>query len=128
MADGIGVEPEGAKGMTLSLDQGSPLEKVDVDTIADSLGAPLHAPISFSVCQQVIDRTVLISDDSICEAMAWVADELKLALEPAGAAVIAALHGPLKEECANRKVAAILCGSNIDTVNWSKYVARGRKK
>ncbi|MDP6091333.1 MAG: threonine/serine dehydratase [SAR324 cluster bacterium] len=123
----IGVEPEGAMGMTDSLEKGVALEKVDVDTIADSLGAPLHAPISFSVCQKVIDRTVLVSDNAMCQAMAWAADELKLALEPAGAAVLAALHGPLRKDCANRSVAAILCGSNIDSESWSAYVARGRK-
>ena len=86
----IGVEPEGAMGMTTSLEKGKALEKVEVNTIADSLGAPMHAPISFSVCQQVIDKTVLVSDNEMCQAMAWAADELKLALEPAGAAVLAA--------------------------------------
>ena len=123
----IGVEPEGAQGMTQSLAQGQPLEKVEVNTIADSMGAPLHAPLSFSVCQQVIDQMVCVSDDAICAAMAWAADELKLALEPAGCAVLAALMGPLKQECAGRSVAAILCGSNIDTEGWAALVARGRK-
>ena len=122
----IGVEPEGAMGMTTSLEKGEALEKVEVNTIADSLGAPMHAPISFSVCQQVIDRTVLVSDNEMCQAMAWAADELKLALEPAGAAVLAALNGPLQKDTNNRSVAAILCGSNIDSETWSKYVARGR--
>ena len=58
----------------------------------------MHGPLSFSVCQQVIDRTVLVSDNEMCQAMAWAADELKLALEPAGAAVLAALNGPLQKD------------------------------
>ena len=86
----------------------------------------MHAPISFSVCQQVIDRTVLVSDNEMCQAMAWAADELKLALEPAGAAVLAALNGPLEKNTKIRSVTAILCGSNIDSETWSKYVSRGR--
>ena len=112
--------------MTTSLEKGKALEKVEVNTIADSLGAPMHAPISFSVCQQVIDRTVLVSDNEMCQAMAWAADELKLALEPAGAAVLAALNGPLQKDTNNRSVAAILCGSNIDSETWSKHISRGR--
>ncbi len=123
----IGVEPEGAQGLTQSLELGHPLEKVEVNTIADSMGAPLHAPQSFSVCQQVIDRMVCVSDDAICAAMAWAADEFKLALEPAGCAVLAALRGPLQQDCAGKSVAAILCGSNIDTEDWAALVARGRK-
>ena len=49
----IGVEPEGACGMMKSLEQGSPLPEVLVNTIADSLGAPLHLPYSFSMIQQL---------------------------------------------------------------------------
>ncbi len=123
----IGIEPEGASGMTESLKLGQPLEQVEVHTIADSIGAPLHAPVSFGICRQVIDKMVLVSDDSICAAMAFAADELKLALEPAGCAVLAALAGPLRDECAGQSVAAILCGSNIDTESWSELVSRGRK-
>jgi threonine synthase len=37
---------------------------------------------------------VLVTDDQMCQAMARVYDELKFTLEPAGAAVIAALAGP----------------------------------
>jgi Threonine dehydratase len=122
----IGVEPEGAMGMTTSRDKGKALEKGEVNTIADSLGAPMQAPISFRVGQQVIDRTVRVSDNEMCQARAGAADELKLALEPAGAAVLAALNGPLQKDTNNRSVAAIWGGSNIDSETWSKYVSRGR--
>jgi len=46
----FGVEPEGAQGMSQSLAQGSPLDKVTVNTIADSLGAPLQASRSCGPC------------------------------------------------------------------------------
>jgi threonine dehydratase len=50
----IGVEAIGAAGLTKSLELGQPLETVTVNTIADSIGAPLHCEMSFKVCQQVI--------------------------------------------------------------------------
>ena len=124
----IGVEPAGADGLTQSLAQGRPLERVTVDTIADSMGAPLHCDLSFNVCQKVIDQMVLVNDDEMCDAMALIYDNLKFALEPAGAAVVAALNGPLNGKLKGKKVAAILCGSNIDEQAWATLLARGRQK
>ncbi len=123
----IGVEPTGADGLTQSLSQGKPLENVTVNTIADSMGAPLHCERSFKVCQQVIDQMVLVKDDEMCDAMAFVYDNLKFALEPAGAAVVAAINGPLCGQLIGKKVAAILCGSNIDEQAWATLLARGRQ-
>ena len=62
----IGVEAVGAAGLTKSLELGRPLETVPVNTIADSIGAPLHCEMSFKVCQQVIDQMVLVTDDQMC--------------------------------------------------------------
>ena len=122
----IGVEAVGAAGLTKSLELGQPLETVTVNTIADSIGAPLHCEMSFKVCQQVIDQMVLVTDDQMCQAMARVYDGLKFALEPAGVAVIAALAGPLQGTLKGKRIAAILCGSNIDESNWMEFLLRGR--
>ncbi len=121
----IGVEPVGAAGMSQSLKLGRPLEKVSVDTIADSMGAPLHCPESFAVCQKVVDEIVLVDDDALCQSMAVAFDGLKFTLEAAGAAVLAALAGPLKDQLTGQRVAAILCGSNIDETSWLNLVERG---
>ena len=122
----IGVEPVGAAGMSESLKLGKPLEKVSVDTIADSMGAPLHCPESFTVCQKVVDEIVLVDDAALCQSMAVAFDSLKFTLEAAGAAVLAALAGPRKGQLTGQRVAAILCGSNIDEATWLDLVERGR--
>ena len=122
-----GVEPVGASGMSQSLALGKPLEKVKVDTIADSIGAPLHCPESFAVCQNVIDDIVLLDDDELCQGMAIAFDRLKFSLEAAGAAVLAAIAGPLKGRLEGKRTAAILCGSNIDEASWQQLIERGRR-
>jgi len=48
----IGVEPEGAQGMAASLAANKALPSVPVKTIADSLGAPLHLPLTYSLVEQ----------------------------------------------------------------------------
>ena len=122
----IGVEPEGACGMTQSLERGEALESVAVKTIADSMGAPLHCVESFAVCQRVINRMVLVNDDALCQAMALIYDTFRFALEPAGVSVIAALTGPLTGSLRGQRITALLCGSNIDESTWCDLVQRGR--
>ena len=65
----IGVEPEGAKGMSDSIKLGKPLENVSVNSIADSLSAPLHLEYSFNVAKSVIDEMVTVTDDEMKEFM-----------------------------------------------------------
>jgi threonine dehydratase len=121
----IGVEPVGAPGLTRSLERGAPEAAVAVDTIADSMGAPRHEPVSFAICQRVVDEMVLVDDDALRAAMAWAFEELKFALEPAGAAVLAALLGPLAGRLQGRRVAAVLCGSNVDFGRYARELERG---
>lgn len=115
-----GVEPEGARGMSDSLAIGKPLDKVNVETIADSLGAPLHLPYSFSVVQQCVADVVCVTDAALSTMMRTVFEELKLAVEPAGAASLAAIAGPLKERLRGKRVCALVCGSNIDPESWQR--------
>ncbi|MDZ7802069.1 MAG: pyridoxal-phosphate dependent enzyme [Trueperaceae bacterium] len=122
----IGVEPEGAPGLTHSLAQGAPLARVDVDTVADSMGAPMHTADTFEACRVVVDRMVLVSDDQLCRAMAGAYDAWKFALEPAGAATLAAAAGPLRSDLEGRRVVAVLCGSNIGEGRFMELLARGR--
>ncbi|MGQ7845424.1 threonine ammonia-lyase [Granulosicoccus sp. 3-233] len=117
-----GVEPQGADGMQQSLRAGQALPQIEVDTIADSLGAPMHAPFTFSVIQQYVHRVVSVSDDELRQGMRILFNDMKLAAEPACAAALAALRGPLAEELSGRRVALIACGSNIDFETYQRHM------
>ena len=119
----IGVEPAGARGMSDSLAAGAPLPRVPVETIADSLGAPLHLPLTYALVERHVARVVTVDDTALRAAMRRMADEAKLMVEPACAAALAALDGPLADELAGRRVALIACGSNIDRESWWRLVA-----
>ena len=118
----IGIEPEGAKGMSESLNNGQALNNVKINTIADSLSAPLHMPYSFNICKQVIDQIITISDKQMIESMKFMYENLKMMLEPACIAGIAALMGPLKNQLDSEKTVILLCGSNIDCKTWNNLV------
>ena len=120
-----GVEPEGADTMYRSFRSGATETLDKVRTIADSLGAPYSAPYSLAVCRRHTDEIVLIDDDAICRAMAVIFSELKLAVEPAGAAATAALFGPLRERLQGKRVGLIICGANIDSETFAGQIRRG---
>ena len=113
-----GVEPQGADTMHRSFAAGSPQSIDKVTTIADSLGAPHSAPYSFALCQQHVDELIMIDDDAMRRAMGILFQETKLAVEPAGAAATAALLGPLAGALRGKRVAAIVCGANIDAQSF----------
>jgi threonine dehydratase len=122
----FGVEPEGAASMSESLAAGAPVALERVATIADSLGAPYALPHTFAICRETLEEVVRVDDQALCDAMALIFRDLKLAVEPAGAAAAAALLGPLRERLAGERVALIVCGSNIDPQSYSRHLAAAR--
>ena len=74
----IGIEPDEARGLTDSLKANQPLQKVHINSIADSLCAPIHMPYSFSIAKQVIDNMINISDKDMLNSMLFAFNHLKL--------------------------------------------------
>ncbi|UWR22180.1 threonine/serine dehydratase [Sulfitobacter sp. S190] len=120
-----GVEPEGAASMSQSLAAGTPLQLDRVDTVADSLGAPMSLPFSHALCATYLDDIVLLDDDAICAGMVAFQQEAKLAVEPAAGAALAAVMGPLRHRLQGLRVGVVVCGANIDAETYLKLMHRG---
>lgn len=120
-----GVEPAGADAMYRSFQSGQPETLERVSTVADSLGAPYAMQYSFGVCRHFVDDVVRVSDDEICRAMFYLYRDMKLVAEPAAATATAALFGPLRNILRGKRVALIVCGSNIDAARFSELLSRG---
>ena len=115
----IGVEPENANGLNQSLRAKKPLNNINVNSIADSLSAPLHMQYSFDVAKEVIDEMVTVSDDQMKKFMVFCYKKFKLFLEPACVAGLAALKYKINNKLIGKNTMVILCGSNIDKKTWS---------
>jgi threonine dehydratase len=118
----FGVEPEGADSMSRSFAAGAPVTLPSVSTIADSLAPPMALPYGFAACRRYVDDIVTVSDAEIRGAMRALFDDLKLALEPAGAAATAAALGPLRERLAGKTVGIVVCGSIIDIDSFAGHL------
>jgi len=119
----IGVEPFGADSMSQSFAAGAPVTIEKVATIADSLGAPLALPLTYGVAKAHVDRIVQISDAEMLAAMKTYQDVLRITAEPACAASLAAITGPLRRELVGRHVGIIACGSNISLARYQTLMS-----
>lgn len=116
------VEPEGADSLYRSFQAGSPQTIEAVRTIADSLGSPRSEPYSYALNKRFIDDIVLVSDDQIRDGMRTLFRSAKLVVEPAGAAAMAALRFPLREQLAGQQVGVVVCGGNTDIATYAKHL------
>ena len=117
------VEPEGADSLRRSFVAGSPQSIDAVRTIADSLGAPRCEPYSYAMNRRFVDEIVLVSDDQIRAAMRLLFRAAKLVVEPAGAAALAALMYPLREQLDGQRVGLVVCGANVDAATYAAQLA-----
>jgi threonine dehydratase len=111
----VGVEPEAANDTKLSLERG---ERVWIEaprTIADGLRTQIPGELTFEVNRRLVDELVLVSDDEIREATAFLREELGEVVEPSGAVGVAALRAGRLADVAGRRVGIILSGGNVAT-------------
>ena len=116
----IGVEPFGADSMFQSFEGGGALPIDKVDTIADSLGAPMALPVSYAITRDNVDEIIRIEDDEMRATMKLLYDALKIVAEPACAATTAAVCSGLRERLAGQNIGVIACGSNISLNKFNR--------
>ena len=117
----IGVEPDGAAGMTLALKEGKPVRLQQISTVADGLAAPYAGTSALEHVQKYVDDVVLVNDSQILDACLLLLERAKLLVEPAGAACAAALLSG-KIDAAGKKVVLVLSGGNLDLGRLKSYL------
>ena len=108
------VEPDNFDGMKRSLEAGVRVKAPGgALSIADALMAPTPGEIVFELAKGLLAPGLAVSDAELEDAMAFAARELKLLVEPGGAAALAALLAG-KISARGRVIALVLSGGNAD--------------
>ena len=118
----VAVEPETACALHAALAAGTPVDVEVSGVAASALGASRLGDICFGLASDVVSdlgkkqqiETVLVSDRAITAAQRSLWQNLRLAVEPGGAATIAALMSGAYRSQQGERVAALLCGANVD--------------
>ncbi|QQK08460.1 threonine ammonia-lyase [Miniphocaeibacter halophilus] len=118
----IGVEPEGAKSMTCSIEDGHITCLDNVDTIADGVAVKEPGKITYELVRNYVDEIISVSDYEIMESFIEIMETHKLMAESSGAMSVAAAK---KLKVWNKKVACVISGGNIDMVTISTMVQKG---
>jgi threonine dehydratase len=110
----VSVEPETSQCLRAALVAGEPVEVGVSGVAADSLGAKQLGAVPWSIVRHFVDEAVVVSDDSIRAAQRDLWDELRLVVEPGGAAALAAVRSGAYRPGAGERVVVVVCGSNCD--------------
>jgi threonine dehydratase len=96
----------------------------DARSICDALLAPTSGEITFALNRRLLAGGLAVSDDEVLRAMAVAFADLKLVVEPGGAAALAAvLSGKLDTK--GKTVAVVASGGNVEREVFIKALAGG---
>ncbi|HEY7527312.1 MAG TPA: pyridoxal-phosphate dependent enzyme [Candidatus Limnocylindria bacterium] len=106
----IGVQAERAPAMTLSWQQGRPIETEEADTVADGIATRVPIPEALAVMSRTVDDMRLASETDILTARDELQAALPVAVEPSAAVGWAAAR---QTGAGDGAVAVILSGGNV---------------
>jgi threonine dehydratase len=122
-----GVESASLACMKHALEAGSPVTLPAARTIAEGIAVRRAGVRTLEVVKKYVDDIVLVDEEEIAEAILTLLEKEKTVAEGAGAAPLAALlHHRLP--VADKKVAVVVCGGNIDVNVVSRIIDRGLVK
>jgi threonine dehydratase len=120
----IAVEPEQAASLHAALGAGKPVP-VSPSSIADGLNAPFVGERCLAICRELVDETVLVSEDEIRAGFRFLYDRAKLAAEPAGAVATAALLAGKVPDSEARTTVSVVSGGNVSAETASAILGEG---
>ncbi len=116
-----GIEPEAGNDGQRSLQEGR-IVHIDVPrTIADGAQTQHLGELTFEIIRRDVAGIATVSDDALRDAMRFVAERMKLMIEPTGAlAVAAALTAAVPVR--GRRVGIVISGGNVDLARFAALV------
>ncbi len=120
----IGISMDRGAAMHASIAEGRPVEVEEVASLADSLGGGIgmNNKLSFALCRDYLDDTVLVTEEEIYHAMQVLFYEDRIVAE--GACVVgmaALLAGKLPE--VPGPIGTIITGRNLDMEMFHRIMA-----
>jgi threonine dehydratase len=108
-AEIIAVEPETKDALLRSLQAGERVAVPPPPTIADGLRVRIPGELTWPILRDRVHRVALVRDVELKTAMRWAYEQLRIVLEPSGAAALAIALREGEGRCG-----VILTGGNVD--------------
>jgi threonine dehydratase len=115
----VGLSMERGAAMHESLKAGKPVPVEEVASLADSLGGGigLENRYTFPICRDLVDQTVLLTEEEIAEGMRHLFFEEGIVVEGGAAVGVSGLLSG-KVDAKGHRTAIVVTGANIDRQSW----------
>jgi len=109
----VACSPANSPAMHACLEAGAIIDVACADTLSDSTaGGVEQGSLTFPICQQVIDQSILVTEAEIREAMHCFITDHHMMIEGAAGVAVAALL-KTKADYVDKNVVIVICGANI---------------
>lgn len=116
-----GVEPEAGNDGQRSFRSGKIVHIDTPKTIADGAQTQHLGKITFPIIQQNVNDILTVSDDELVASMKFIAERMKIVVEPTGCLGFAAARAR-KAELRGKKIGIIISGGNVDIRRYSEFL------
>jgi threonine dehydratase len=117
-----GVEPEAGNDGQQSFRSGKIVYIDTPKTIADGAQTQHLGNYTFQIIQQNVNDILTVSDAELITSMKFIAERMKIVVEPTGCLGFAAARAR-KAELRGKKVGIIISGGNVDISRYSEFLA-----
>ena len=118
----VGCSPENSPAMINSMYSGKILDIKSKPTLSDGTAGGLEpGSITFPICCEYIDQTILVTEDEIKKAMELYYNNENQIIEGAAGVAIATFL-KIKNHFSEKKIGIIICGGNIDQKSFLSLI------
>lgn len=121
----IGIQAANAAAWPASLAAGHPVRLESMSTMADGIAVASPGAIPFAHVRAFVKSIQTVSEEALSHALLVCMERVKVIVEPAGAAAVAALLTRAPELGLEGPVCAVLSGGNIDPLLLTHVITHG---
>ena len=119
----VGVEPEGAPSMSVSLKNNRNTTLENIEKFIDGASVKRVGDRNFQLCKKFLSDMLTVPEGKVCTTMLKLYDYEAIVVEPAGALSIAALQ-QYGDKLKEKNVVCIVSGSNNDITRMEEIKER----
>ncbi|ADO48877.1 threo-3-hydroxy-L-aspartate ammonia-lyase [[Enterobacter] lignolyticus] len=117
-----GVEPEAGNDGQRSFRSGRIVHIETPTTIADGAQTQHLGELTFPIIQQKVDDILTVTDEELLVAMRFLAERMKMVVEPTGCLGFAAARAR-REALKGKRIGIIISGGNVDIARYGNFLA-----
>ncbi len=118
-----GVEPEAGNDGQQSFEQGKIVHIPTPKTIADGAQTQALGQLTFAIIQRDVNAILTATDAQLVACMRFMAQRMKLVVEPTGCLGFAAASH-MKEQLRGKRVGVVLSGGNVDIPHFCRLLGQ----